>query len=183
MKKNLIGALVGGIILFMCQFASWTFMGLHWPAQGYTANQDSVLQYLSTHLEKEGGYFLPNVPAGSSAEVMEKSMAESMGKPWATIQYHRVNDTNMGLNMGRGLVTNILLAYLLIWILNQFAKNSFTITLTTSLAVGLLVYLNSAYTSHIWYQLFDIRAYLIDYVVMWGLTGVWLGWWQNRKSA
>lgn len=183
MKKTIIGALVGGIILFMWQFASWTFLELHRSAQDYTPKQDSIMAYLSANLEKEGGYFLPNTPKGASNAEMEQSMRESMGKPWATIQYHSSMDMNMGLNMGRGLITNIILAWLLIWLLGKFAKNDFITTLTAALVLGVIVYLNSAYTSHIWYSLFDIRAFLIDTLLMWGLTGIWLGWWLNRKSA
>ncbi|MFX5756497.1 hypothetical protein ABTE27_21360, partial [Acinetobacter baumannii] len=66
MKKTIVGALVGGIILFMWQFASWTALKLHLPAQGYTAKQDTILQALSANLEKEGGYLLPTAPAGTS---------------------------------------------------------------------------------------------------------------------
>jgi hypothetical protein len=36
--------------------------------------------------------------------------------------------------------------------------------------------------AHIWYPMFDIRAYLIDAVVSWGLVGIWLGWWMNRRT-
>lgn len=182
MKKTIVGALVGGIILFMWQFASWTALKLHLPAQGYTAKQDTILQALSANLEKEGGYLLPTAPAGTSFEDMEKLSEKSIGKPWAIIQYHSSLEYNMGLNMARALVTNIVLVWLLIWIIGKFGSNSFATTLTTSLVVGIIVYLNSAYTSHVWYKLFDIRAFLIDYVAMWGLTGLWLGWWLNRKA-
>ncbi len=183
MKKTIIGSLVGGIILFMWQFLSWAALDLHRAAQDYTPKQDSILSFLSANLEKEGGYFLPNTPKGASSEEMEKVMESSMGKPWVTIQYHDKMDMNMGLNMGRALITNILLAWLVIWILGKFSSNNFTTTLTTSLVVGIIVYLNSSYTSHIWYQLFDIRSFLIDVIVMWGLTGIWLGWWLNRKAS
>jgi hypothetical protein len=182
MKKTIIGTLVGGIILFMWQFASWTFLDLHRPAQDYTPKQDSIMAFLSANIEKEGGYYLPNLPKGASSEEMDKAMTDNMGKPWATIQYHSKQDMNMGLNMARGLVTNIALAWLLIWILGKFGKNDFKTTLTASLVTGIIVYLNSAYTSHIWYQLFDIRSFLIDVIAMWGLTGIWLGWWLNKES-
>ncbi|MGL6067568.1 MAG: hypothetical protein ACRC0I_02325, partial [Sediminibacterium sp.] len=171
MKKTIVGALVGGIILFMWQFASWTALKLHLPAQGYTAKQDTILQTLGATLEKEGGYVLPSWPVGTSRDEVDKITQKSIGKPWASIQYHSSLEYNMGLNMARALVTNIVLVWLLIWIIGKFGNNSFSTTLTTSLIVGLIVYLNSAYTSHVWYKLFDIRAYLIDYIAMWGLTG------------
>lgn len=63
MKKTIIASLVGGIIIFFWQFLSNAALDLHRPAQQYTANQDSILNYLSTQLT-EGKYFLPTVPAG-----------------------------------------------------------------------------------------------------------------------
>ena len=183
MKKMIIGSLAGGIILFMWQFLSWTALELHRPAQDFTSKQDSILSFLSSNLEKEGGYYLPSAPAGTSFEEMEKLAATSIGKPWATIQYHSKLEYNMGLNMARALAVNILLAWMLCWVLGKFAKNDFATTFFTSLVVGIIVYLNGPYTGHVWYQIFDIRAYLIDAIAMWGLTGIWLGWWLNRKPA
>ena len=183
MKKTIIGTVVGGIILFMWQFLSWTILDLHRPAQNYSPKQDSILTYLSTNLEKEGGYYLPGAPKGTSFEEMEKMAANNVGKPWASIQYHSSLEYNMGLSMARSFAVNVAIVWILIWFLGKFAKNNFTTTITASLLTGILVYLNAPYTGHIWYPMFDIRAYLIDFIVMWGVTGIWLGWWLNRKTA
>ena len=88
MKKSLIGAIVGGIIIFIWQFLSWTLINLHQPAQQYTEKQDAVMAVLNSNLE-EGGYFIPAIPENSSWADHKKAMTESLGKPWATIQYHK----------------------------------------------------------------------------------------------
>ncbi len=183
MKKSIIGSLVGAIILFIWQFLSWTALDLHRAAQDYTPKQDSILAYLSANLEKEGGYLMPHTPKGSSFEEAENLAAKSIGKPWITIQYHTSMQYNMGMNMVRVFLVNVLVIWILCWLLSKFANNDFLTTLYSSLMVGVIVYLNSSYTSHIWYNIFDIRAFLIDAIAMWGLTGVWLGWWLNRKTA
>lgn len=182
MKKTLIASIVGGIILFMWQFLSWTILNLHGPSQQYTPNQDSILNMLKTNLDKEGGYYLPTAPPGTSFEGMEKIATENIGKPWASIQYHAALEYNMGLNMIRGLIADIFILWLLCWILGKLANNNFSTTFVSALFVGLIVYLNSSYTGHIWYPSFDIRAYLIDAVVSWGLVGLWLGWWLNKPT-
>jgi hypothetical protein len=182
MKKTLITAVVGGIVLFMWQFLSWTIINLHGSSQQYTPKQDSILQVLKANLDKEGGYYLPSAPPGTSFEGMEKLAAENIGKPWASIQYHAALKYDMGMNMVRGLIADIFIIWLLCWILAKLANNNFTTTFTASIFVGLIVYLNSSYTGHIWYPMFDIRAYLIDAIVSWGLVGVWLGWWMNREQ-
>ena len=149
MKKTLIAAIVGGIVLFMWQFLSWTALNLHSASQQYTPKQDSILQMLKTNLDKEGGYYMPSAPIGTSFEDMEKLAAANVGKPWASVQYHASLEYNMGTNMVRGLVADIFIIWLLCWILAKIASNNFTTTFTASIFVGLIVYLNSSYTSHL----------------------------------
>lgn len=184
MKKSIIGAIVGGLLIFIWQTLSWTVLELHRPAQDYTSKQDTILQLLNGTLE-EGGYYMPSVPKGTSMEETIKVSEAMQGKPWATIQYHKsmsMDDKQMYANMGRGLIVNILMVWLLCWIIGKSQHNSFGSVFLASLFTGLIVYINSPYTSHIWYHLFDIRAHLWDALVSWGVCGLWLGWWLNRKS-
>ena len=50
MKKMIIGALVGGIILFAWQFLTWVLLDLHEAQQKYTPKQDSLIRYLNSKL-------------------------------------------------------------------------------------------------------------------------------------
>lgn len=181
MLKSILGPLVGGIIIFMWQFLSWSVIDLHRPSQQYTENQQAILDCLGENLKEEGGYYLPNLPAGSGMEEYEKQMKDNEGKPWALIQYHKSLKTNMGINMVRGLTIDIFIIWMLCWILGRFASNSFVTTLITSLFVGFSAFLFESYTAHIWFETFDLMASFIDAVMAWGLTGVWLGWWLNRS--
>jgi hypothetical protein len=181
MKKVLIGTFVGGIIIFLWQFLSWTAINLHMPAQQYTPKQEAILTVLRENLQ-EGGYFVPNVPANAGMEEYNQYLKTYEGKPWATIQYHKAMKNNMGMSMTRGLITNIVTVWLLCWIILRFANLSFKKVLTASLFTGLIVFLNAAYTNHIWYETFDLWAHLVDAVVSWGLCGLWLGWWLSRKA-
>lgn len=181
-KKNIIGAIVGGIIIFLWQFISWGPGEFHYSAQQYTAHGDTILQLLGSQLQEEGGYLIPRSPQGASAEEMESQMQYSSGKPWATIAYHKSLDTAMGMNMTRGLIVNIILVMLLILGLGKFSKNNFRITLSTSLAIGFICFLNEPYTNFIWFNNFDIYASLLDAIASWGLCGIWLGWWINRSN-
>src|SRR6476646_3293002 len=94
--KIFIGSLVGGIIIFMWQFLSWTVLDLHRPAQEYTPKQDSILAYLSTQFDSSAGYMLPNIPKGASSGDMKNLSEKSTGKPWAQVYYHKSLNTNMG---------------------------------------------------------------------------------------
>jgi hypothetical protein len=182
MSKKIIGAIVGGLLMFIWQTASHTFLDLHGKAEQYTSNQDSIMPVLEKYLQKDGGYYLPRAAGDVSMEEMEKAMEASKGKPWAIIQYHSSQDTNMMMNMGRGLVVDILLAWLLIWLVSKFSISQMGNIVTTALVVGAIVFLNEPYTQHIWYKSFDLYARLMDALISWGLCGAWLGWWLNRKK-
>ncbi len=183
MKKNLIGAIVGGLLIFLWQTLSWTVLDLHRPAQDYTAGQDTIMQFLNTHLEKEGGYLLPSVPKGTSWEEATRAGEKNMNKPWAFIQYHKefkITMNDMYMNMVRGLVATILMVWLLCWILGKWSKYSFASVFMASLFTGLIIFIYEPYNTFIWYKIFDIRAHLVDALAGWGLCGIWLGYWMKK---
>ena len=181
MKKWIIGAVVGGILTFAWQTLSWTILDLHRNGQQYTPKQDSILQFLNSQFAESGDYFLPTTPVGASQDEMEKLMAESSGKPWAKISYHTAWNANMTANIIRGLLVNIIMVAMMMWILMKMGDPSFTAIFISCLLAGLMAFLNFPYASYIWYQGGGIRADLLDALLQWGLCGVWLGWWLRRK--
>ena len=161
MKKLLIGSLVGGIIIFIYQTLSWTVLNLHAANQQYTPKQDTILAFMNQQFTDDGSYEIPFYPPGTNSEEMGKIMTANAGKPWMQIQYHKSLNVNMGANIMKGLITDILLVALLCWILLR----------------------NSPFTIHIWYPKADIGAHFMDAVVSWSLCGLWLGWWLKPKKV
>lgn len=183
MKKTLIGSIVGGILIFIWQFLSWTVLNNHGKAMQYTPKQDSIMAYLNTQFSEDGAYALPRTPDGASMEECKKQMQDAIGKPWATISYHKSMKDNMGSAMIYNLLVNIIAVWLLCWILSGITLNTFGKTFMASLFTGLIIFLQGSYVMHIWYETFDIWAHLADYVISWGLVGLWLGMWLNRKKS
>jgi len=183
MKKIFLGSLVGGVIIFVTQFLSWGLLDLHRPAQQYTSKQSDILAYLNTQFDSSGGYLIPTTPKGASMDEQNKLMEDAMGKSWAQIYYHKSMDANMGVNMVKNFITNIIMVMLFCWIISGYAANNFTKTFLAAIFTGLIVFLHGAYTQHIWYQSFDLGAHLTDYLVSWGLVGIWLGWLFNRRRV
>jgi len=179
MKKQLIASLVGGIILFVWQFLSWSMLNIHGSEMAYTANQDKILESLAQNLE-EGSYFLPNLPPGSSSAEEQAYMQNSAGKPWATVSYHKAMNMSMGMNMFRAFAVDLVAAFLLTWLLLKFANLDLKTALLSSLAVGGISYLTIPYLNSIWFESNSI-GHIIDAVAQWGLVGVWLGWWLPRQ--
>jgi len=181
MKKVIIGAIVGGIIIFAWQTVSWMVLYLHIKAHQYTDKQDEILNTLGSQLPGEGQYFLPTLPQNSSMEQREALMKSSEGKPWAQVSYHKSMEINMTTNIIRGLLANIVLVGLFCWILSKISAPTFGTVFIASLFTGLIVFINGIYTSHIWYETFDLMAHLTDYLVGWGLCGLFLGWRFSKK--
>ena len=178
-KKLWIGAIVAAIIIFIWQFLAWSVINLHQDTTKHTPNQDVIMKVLEENLE-EGQYFLPNLPPSASESEKHEYMQQLTGKPWAQINYHNSMSDDMGMNMFRGFVTDFIAALLLCWILLNFSNLTFAKTLLTSLAVGFIGFLTVNYINAIWFKTGVLTA-LIDALILWGLVGIWLGWWLNRK--
>jgi len=180
MKKLIIGAIVGGIIIFVWQTLSFALLNLHGKAFQYTPKQEAIMNTLNTLLTEDGSYLVPGLPENATSEEHEAQMKNSDGKPWAMISYHKAMHMSMPMNMIRGLLVDIVAVGLLCWIISKMKLPAFGTVLTASIFTGLIVFFTAPYTSHIWYETFDIMAYFMDAIVGWGACGLWLGWWYSR---
>ncbi len=158
MKKQIIGALVGGLLIFIWQTLSHVAFNLHEPVQKYTANQDSVLSYLSSHIKEPGGYMLPRMRDNQSMDELEGFTKAMAGKPWARVILYQNYDTNLTDNMIRGLVVDIFIVFLLIWIVRKLRMPTKRTILLMAISIGLISFSNTVYTEHVWYPVFDVRA-------------------------
>lgn len=177
-SKQIIGIVVGALIIFIWQFLSWTALNVHGNETQYTANQDKILEVLGQNLE-EGNYFLPTYAPGTSQEEISKMSEAAIGKPWAQIKYRKAFEMNIGMNLFRCMAVDLFVMFLLVWILMKFANPSFMDIFLSTLFVGIIGYGTLPYTDSIWFDGNTI-SYLIDCFVQWGLVGAWLGWWLNR---
>jgi len=182
MKKSLIASIIGGILIFFWQFLSNAALDLHRPASQYTPSQDTIMAFLSTHL-KEGKYFLPNTPDNAASSEKQKLMENSAGSPWAIIDYKEKMNTNMGMNMLRGLLTDIIMVWLLCWILLNGRFENFNAILTTCVIVGFISFLYFPYGNFVWYESPGIYADLLDSIAGWALCGIWLGYYLKPKKT
>jgi len=83
---------------------------------------------------------------------------------------------NMGMSMVRSFLTDVLVVFLFLLLVNRFKFKTFGSIFISALFVGIIVFANSFYTLHVWYPSYEIRADLIDALASWGLCGLWLGW-------
>ncbi len=180
MKKLLVAAIVGGIIIFLWQFLSFAALDLHRSSQQYSPKQDTILSVLRANLQ-EGKYYMPTVPDGASTEEETKLMEDMVGKDWAMVEYHAKYEDDMMINMIRSLLTNIVIVYLLGWLLTRGGALSFQTIFIASTVVGVMAFLAFPYANFIWFKSPGIWSDFMDAVVPFALTGAWLGWYLNRK--
>ena len=181
MKKAIIGALVGAIIVFGWQATSHMFFKYHEEAYRQVAGQEEVLQTLSGIFKDEGQYLIPRSDVGASQEQMAKFNEGMKGKPWALVTYHRADNMDMGMSALRSFTTAFLSVLILIFLIGNLG--GFFLTFIKSIGIAAFVFLFVYYNSNIWLQTpwEVIRPELYDLLAAWGLCGIWLGWWLNRK--
>ena len=183
MKKWLIGSLVGAVLIFAWQALSWMVLNLHKDAAKYSPAQESIMSNLSSTITEEGAYMIPTTPPGSSMKQHQELAEQMKGKPWASIIYHKSFKYDMVMSMIRGFLVDFVIVLLLVVLLTKGGLPGFSGVVTGSLAVGVITFLWGPYTGHVWYDMpwGMIQGDMIDAVVAWGLCGIWLGWWLNKK--
>ena len=87
----------------------------------------------------------------------------------------------MLMNMGRSLLVNIFIIWLLCWMLVKIKTPTFETVFLGTLGTGIITFLHGPYTMHIWFPTHDLMAHFVDALVSWGIAGLWLGWWIRRK--
>src|SRR5688500_407204 len=117
------------------------------------------MNFLNSQNRAEGPYTMPSLTKGTRSDQREAMMKETEGKPWASIQYHKEMNHNMGVRIARALLVDILTVYLFCWLLRRFNALTFSNVLIASVVTGLIVFFNAPYTNYIWYETRDIWAH------------------------
>ena len=181
MKKTIIAAVVGGLILFFWQFLSWNMLNLHASQQQYSPKQDQILTALNNIGLEEGEYVLPTYSRDATAEQKQTYMNSLENNPWAVLRYKKAFKNSLGLNIARSLIMNILIVFLLCYFIGGQVNRSFKKIFISSLGLGILSYLINPYLYSIWFGNTTIPD-LIDAIVQFSLLGAWLGYMLKEKA-
>ena len=181
MKKLVIGALVGGLLVFLWQTLSWTVLNLHAKEYQKAPGQDTIMSFLANHFNETGQYYLPSVDADATAEEQQKIMDAMQGKPWAVVSYHKAYTANMVNNIIRGLLVSIISVLFVCWIIAANPNRTFGGIFISTVLIGIVGYLFIPYSAAIWFETPGPMTNFLDTLMSWGRCGVWLGWWFSRK--
>jgi hypothetical protein len=185
--RTLIATVVGAIILFTFQAASWMALPIHKDSMKYTPKQDSITAMLSKNLKEDGMYFMPNLPPDAPKADHEKLMKSCEGKPYAMINYVSSYKIDMGMPMVIGFIINLISVFLVAMLLLKLSASfpGFGSKLMFVLLYGIIIALQAPLLNWNWmhYPMHYISGEIIDAVLGWLLVGIWLAWYAGRKSA
>jgi hypothetical protein len=186
MKKAVIGAFVGAIIVFGWQAFSNMVLPHHESQYKQVPDQEKVINTLSQYIKEDGQYLVPRSNAGASAEEENAFQENLKGKPSALIAFHKSHEMNMGVSAFRSFVTAFICVLIFIWLIGRNPGN-FVSILLKSIGIGFFAFMLVWYNNNIWLQTpwEVLRAELIDIMVSFTLLGLWLGYFlkNNRKSS
>lgn len=171
MKKSLLFALIGGVIIFVWQFISFAIPNFHKAGMEYSPVQDEVLAAIEKSGMKEGMYMLGQPSPDLPKEDYDAAMKTYEGKPWGILNYQLDSSMSMALNMFRGFIIALIVALIFFWILRQQKNPTLMKRVLLGIGIGFMSFLFVPYTNFIWFKEPDIWAYMLDGVVPWAILG------------
>jgi hypothetical protein len=184
--RLIIGAVVGGLVMFMWGAFSHMVLGVQTTAIKQVPNEDSVMAAMKANMDEPGFYFIPGADMVKTPTPEEWAAYEAKHKegPTATIIYQPTgSDIMTPKQLGTELGSNIAAAFVVGLIL-AFAAVGFARGVIISTLIGLTGWLsiNASYWN--WYRFPTdfVTAELIDQVAGWFLSGLVLAFILRRRD-
>lgn len=119
MKKTILGAVVGGFILFMWSVLAWVILPFNQQSIHKIPNEDFVITALQFNLPDKGLYLFPKRPGMSGDQAsMDTWEQKTKRGPIGIIIYNPMGaDPMMPSQMVVGLILDILTALVITWFL------------------------------------------------------------------
>lgn len=183
MKKTLLAALVGGLILFVWSIFAWIILPLHTPTMHTLANEDQVINALRS-VGAKGVYEFPGMPPETPA--MSKQAIEAAEKAWeqkyeqgprGMIIFDPLGGNIMMLSQFIvGILLDIVAAFLAAWILarSTAAASPFIARVAFIGILGIFISVVTHLSNLNWmgYPLDFTSAMIADTIVAWVLAGI-----------
>lgn len=186
MFKKILASIVGGVLIFIWQSLSWTVLPIHLNSTKHTPNQDTILSVLKTNITEEGLYYLPSLDMSKhpTSEQHNEFYTQQTGKPWAMISYHFENPGMDPMQFVKGIIINIVSAFLVVMIITGMKINEMDLfkILGVTMLFPLIVTMQGVMTDVNWWNTpshFYIGT-IIDLVMGWLLAGLWFGYYLKK---
>ena len=189
--RVLIAGILAGIIFFI--WGAVAHMALPLGEMGTRAPQDedAVLAAMTTALGSEGGiYFLPYIDSAGMKDAAKTAAfaAKSAANPYAYVVWQPQptgkSPMDMGPQLTKQAITDLLLGVLLAWVLSLVAGGLGQRT-GVAAVTGILVSLASHVPYWNWYRYPSdwLTGQAVEVVVGFTLAGAVAAWWLGRSRA
>ena len=181
-KSLILGAVLGGVTLFLWGAVSWLVMPWHMHGVHQFQDEAQVAQTLTANAPVSGVYLLPNVmdaQSGIGPETAQKQRAEAVARmkqgPYAFVAV-----TLNGLDPTQprqyvwALALDVFCALVVSWLLMQTQELSYLTRVWFVTVTGVLIGVAGQLPNWIWWRFSDdFTAFgLLDAIVAWFLAGV-----------
>ena len=177
MKQLLLGALVGGIILFVWGWISWTILPIHASSIRNINNEEAVISAMHINMDQKGVYVFPAMPAVQDQTLQDEYLQKYQQGPVGMIIYDPEGSEPMMPNqMIVGLIISMIASYFAGWFLSRSTAvaSSYFARVTYCGMLGVFVSLVSHLVNWNWmgYPLDYTTAWIMDAVIGWLLAGL-----------
>jgi hypothetical protein len=184
-KRIIIGAVVGGVVMFIWGAIAWMVLPLHTPTIKEVPNEDELRAILKKNVTEPGFYVVP----GWGHEGMTKEQHDAMMKVWE--QKHREGPRMVGVLLPqggdpmmaqyyvRGFALDLLAAFVAAWLLSKAAAGLASygarvqFVTVTGLFAGIAVHL--PYWNWLEFPTDYTIACMADVTIGWLLAGLAIG--------
>lgn len=179
MVKVLIGGLVGGVALFVWQYAAWMMLDLHrLDVEPQLANETAVIEALEG--EAHGVYWIPGMSQDTEPESEAYKLWESKHQrgPLAFIVYQPEGGEAMPpRTMIIGALISILGALMISWMLRGAAISSYLgrVAFVTGFGIVLAILVDAQMWNWMHYPIDWVKGYALDRIGGMAVLGILLG--------
>ncbi len=162
------GSILGGLIFFFFGFISWSFLPFHLGALKSFSNGDAVIQAVQSNATQSGIYVAPAMGDDPAAQ-------EKMARGPFVFASVRVGPLgNMGWFFGRQLLTQMLGAMLISWLLLQSKLTAYGSRVLFVVVIAVTVGVLGELPNWNWWGFSTsyVLADFVDLIVGWGLAGL-----------
>lgn len=172
MKQLLLAALLGGIVLFLWGWLSWSIIPIHNASLLSIENEDAVIAALHVNMDRKGVYAFPAMPTIQDPTIMDEWEQKYKDGPVGMIIYDPEGTEPMKPDqMIIGFILGCISAFIVAWFLSRStaAMASYFARVAYCGMFGIFIALVSHLTNWNW------MGYPIDYTISWIADSI-IGW-------